>query len=221
MDNYSYYSASQVQTRPAVGLFPKVATLFVFSCLATAVGAHLGRDLPYVNPLIFLAVVIGSLFLVQAVRKIEPLNVIVLYGFNLVIGLMIAPVINYYASSQGGPALITEAMVVSGAIFSGAAAFGWATSTNLQPMRRYLVAGLFGLIAVGLLSFFFLHSAGIALAYNFAIVAIFVAFTAIDFQRIRRMYPADEYILATVAIYLDFLNIFLAVLSILGGGRRR
>jgi modulator of FtsH protease len=221
MDNYSYYSPAQVQTRPATGLFPKVATLFVFSCVATAVGAYLGRNLPFVNPLLFLAVIIGSLFLVQAVRKVEPLNVIVLYGFNLLIGVMIAPIINYYASSQGGPALITEAMVVSGAVFSGAAAFGWATSTNLQPLRRYLVAGLFGLIAIGLLSFFFLHSAGIALAYNFAIVAIVVAFTAIDFQRIRRRYPADEYIMATVAIYLDFLNIFLAVLSILGGGRRR
>ncbi|MBV9282631.1 MAG: hypothetical protein JOZ41_21345, partial [Chloroflexi bacterium] len=98
MDNSTYYSPSRVQTRPAVGLFPKVATLFVFSCLATAAGAYLGRDLPYVNPLIFLVVVIGSLFLVQAVRKIEPLNVAVLYGFNLLIGVMIAPVINYYAS---------------------------------------------------------------------------------------------------------------------------
>lgn len=221
MDNYVYYSPAQTQTRPAVGLFPKVSTLFVFSCLATAAGAYLGRGLPYVNPLIFLVVVLGSLFLVQAVRKVEPLNVIVLYGFNVVVGLMIAPIINFYASSQGGPALIAEAMVVSGAIFSGAAAFGWVTSTNLQPLSRYLVAGLFGLIAIGLLSFFFLHSAGIALAYNFAIVALFVAFTAIDFQRIRRIYAADEYILATVAIYLDFLNIFLAVLSILGGGRRR
>jgi modulator of FtsH protease len=221
MDNYTYYSPSRVEARPAAGLFPKVATLFVFSCLATAVGAYLGRNLPYVNPLIFLLVVFGSLFLLQAVRKVEPLNVIVLYGFNLLIGLMIAPLINSYASSQGGPALIGEAMVVSGAVFSGAAAYGWATSTNLQPLRRYLVAGLFGLIAIGLLSFFFLHSSGVALAYNFAIVAIFVAFTAIDFQRIRRVYPADEYVLATVTIYLDFLNIFLAVLSILGGGRRR
>jgi modulator of FtsH protease len=221
MNNYTYYSPAQAQARPSAGLFPKVATLFVFSCLATAVGAYLGRNLPFVNPLLFLVVIIGSLFLVQAVRKVEPLNVIVLYGFNLLIGVMIAPIINYYASSQGGPALTTEAMVVSAAVFSGAAAFGWATSTNLQPLRRYLVAGLFALIAIGLLSFFFLHSAGIALAYNFAIVAVFVAFTAIDFQRIRRRFPADEYIMATVAIYLDFLNIFLAVLSILGGGRRR
>ncbi len=220
MNDY-VYSPSQIRTRPAVGLFPKVATLFVFSSLATAAGAYLGRDLPYVHPLLFLAAVLGSLFLLTTVRKIEPLNVVVLYGFNLVVGLMIAPVIHHYASSAGGPQLITEAMVVSAAVFSGAAAYGWVTSTNLQPLSRYLVGALFAVIAIGLLSFFFLHSAGIALAYNFAIVGLFVLFTAIDFQRIRRLYAPDEYIMATVAIYLDFLNIFLAVLSILGGNRNR
>ena len=219
--NSSLYSPSQVRARSTTSLFPKVMTLFVFSCLATAAGAYFGRDLPYVNPIIFLVVTLGSLFVLQAVRKVEPLNVIVLYGWNVLLGLMIAPVINYYASPSGGPRLITEAMVISGAVFSGAAAFGWATSTNLQPIRRYLVAVLFGLIAIGLLAYFFLHAAGIALAYNFAIVAVFVMFTAIDFQRIRRLYTADEYIMATVAIYLDFLNIFLSVLSILGGGRRQ
>jgi modulator of FtsH protease len=220
MDQY-VYSAPRVETRPASDLFTRVATLFIFSCLATAAGAYLGRDLAYVNPLIFLVVVLGSLFLLQAVRKIEPVNVIALYAFNLVIGLMIAPVIHRYATSIGGPRLIAEAMVISGAIFSGAAAYGWATSTNLQPARRYLVAALFALIAVGLASYFFLNSAGIAMAYNFGIVGLFVAFTAIDFQRIRRVYPPEEYVLATVAIYLDFLNLFLAILSILGGGRRR
>lgn len=220
MNNYTY-ATPQARTRPAVGLLPKVTSLFVFSCLATAAGAYIGRNLPFINPLLFLVVVLGSLFALQAVRKIEPINVIALYAFNLVIGLMIAPIINYYASSQGGPQLIAEAMVVSGAVFSGAAAFGWATETNLQPLARYLVAGLFGVIAIGLLSFFFLHSAGIAMVYNWVVVALFVGFTAVDFQRIRRLYPADEYVLATVAIYLDFLNIFLAVLSILGGGRRR
>lgn len=223
MDNYYPYSSTgaQAQVRPAAGLYPKVATLFVFACVATAAGAFVGRDLHYVNPLVFLVVVFGSLFLLQAVRKTEPLNVVVLYGFTFILGVMIAPMVNYYAASKGGPQLISEAMLVSGAVFSGAAAYGWLTSTNLQPARRYLVGALFACIALGLLSLFFLHSAGIALAYNFAIVALFVGFTAIDFQRIRRLYPADEYIMATVAIYLDFLNIFLAVMSILGGGRRR
>jgi FtsH-binding integral membrane protein len=199
---------------------PRVSTLFVFACIATAAGAYLARDLG--NGAVFPTLIgfIASYIFLMVVRRREVLNVIALYAFSLMTGVWIGPVLNAYAHSAGGYQLIGQAMLISSAVFAGAASFGWFTSTNLAPLRRYLIGGLLALIAVGLLSFFFAFSSGVSLGFSLGIVVIFVGFTAIDFQRLRRNYPANEYILATVSIYLDFLNIFLAVLNILGGGRR-
>jgi FtsH-binding integral membrane protein len=66
----------------------------------------------------------------------------------------------------------------------------------------------------------------IYLIYEFAIVAIFVGFTLYDFSNIKHRFGPDDYVMATVSLYLDFINLFWAILQILmsltgAGGSRR
>ena len=80
---------------------------------------------------------------------------------------------------------------------------------------------------VGLIGLFARFSTGFSLIYSLGGAALFVGFTLYDFSNIKRRYGPNDYVIATVQLYLDFLNLFwflLRILSILsgngGGGRR-
>ncbi len=82
-----------------------------------------------------------------------------------------------------------------------------------------------GLIVVGLLGVFVHFSPGVNLLYALVGAAIFVGFTLYDFSNIKFRYGQNDYVLATVALYLDFINLFWFLVQILlslsGGGSSR
>lgn len=112
--------------------------------------------------------------------------------------------------------------------FGGMAVFGWVTKVDLSRIRNVLVGGLIFLIVFGLLSAFIPGLAVFDRILCLAGIAIFLAFTAYDTQKIKAYYAAyqgDEAMLKKASIfsalqlYLDFINLFLYLLRILG--RRR
>jgi FtsH-binding integral membrane protein len=66
---------------------------------------------------------------------------------------------------------------------------------------------------------------GFQMAISLAIVGLFVGFALYDFSNIKLRYGPNDFVIATVALYLDFLNLFMAILRILmmlaGGGNSR
>lgn len=112
--------------------------------------------------------------------------------------------------------------------FGGMAVFGWVTKVDLSRIRNVLVGGLIFLIVFGLLSAFIPGLAVFDRILCLAGIAIFLAFTAYDTQKIKAYYAAfqgDEVmlkkasIISALQLYLDFINLFLYLLRILG--RRR
>jgi FtsH-binding integral membrane protein len=83
---------------------------------------------------------------------------------------------------------------------------------------------LIGLIVVSLVNMF-LHSSGLEVLISYVTVLVFCALTASDTQRIKQMaaaMPGDNIgIYGALSLYLKFINIFLALLRIFGGGDRR
>lgn len=220
MNSITTQFAPSSQATTGTSLYSRVAVCFTFSCLATAAGAYVGRNLSGGSAIVAIIAFFGSYFLLYAVRKMEPLNIVVLFGFTFIAGLTIGPAIAQYTSVPGGARVLVEAMVLSAVVFAGSAAFGWMTSVDLQGLSRYLVGALFGLIALGLLLAFVVTSRSAEIAYDLGIAVVFIGFTALDFQRIRSRFDPSEYILATATIYLDALNLFLALLNLLSGNRR-
>lgn len=112
--------------------------------------------------------------------------------------------------------------------FGGMAIFGWVTKADLSRIRNVLVGGLIFLIVFGLLSAFM----GLEVFERLlclAGIAIFLAFTAYDTQKIKAYYAAyqgDDVMLKKASIfsalelYLDFINLFLYLLRLLGRRRR-
>jgi modulator of FtsH protease len=94
----------------------------------------------------------------------------------------------------------------------------YATGLDLRRFQGYLTLALLGLIVLGVVSIFvrFIHPE----VYAYLVLAIFTAYVLIDFARIRAGGDGATPVMLAVSIYLDALNIFLALLQIFGGRRR-
>lgn len=113
---------------------------------------------------------------------------------------------------------------ITAVYFGVMAAVGYFTSFDLSRLRNILMGGLVALLAFWLLSMFFDLAAFERIAC-FIGVAIFLAFTAYDTQKIRAYHEAFAHdgemlakasIFSALALYLDFINLFLYILRIFG-----
>ena len=103
------------------------------------------------------------------------------------------------------------------------AVYGMVTKKDLASLGSVLLMALIGIIIVSLVNVFILHSEGLELAISYLGVAIFIGFTAYDTQKIKKSVayadPSNVEVLAlsgAFQLYLDFINIFIRLLSIMG-----
>ena len=225
--NNPYYSAGQTQAG-ANTLIQRVSYLLCTTLVVTAVAAwwaaaaNLSPALTW--PLFFgtLGCVIGLSF----TRKNPALSLMLLYGLSVMEGLLMGPLLGMIARGYPyGAAVIGEAALLSAVIVAGLGTYVWISGKDFGGIGRFLIWALVGLIVVGLLGAFVHFSPGANLLYALVGAAIFVGFTLYDFSNIKLRYGQDDYVLATVALYLDFLNLFWFLVQILlslsGGGSPR
>ncbi len=105
--------------------------------------------------------------------------------------------------------------------------YGYFTKRDLTSMGSLLMMGLFGIIIASVVNFFF-HSKTLYWIISYIGIAVFLGLTAYDTQKIKALIGQENTdenqkfaLIGALALYLDFLNIFLFLLSIFGGGNRR
>jgi FtsH-binding integral membrane protein len=190
-----------------MGLVAVTAGLF-------ALGAYLGRDLPYGWGVAFYIVAFGCLIgLNVAARRSERMAVTLLFGFGVLIGLATAPTLSYYASTD--PKVVWQAGGATALFIAGFGAAGYATRGDLSALARVLFWALIGLIVFGIVTIFVQIPNG-QVIYAIAGLAIFAGLTAFDFQRLRRTQDIRAAPLLAASIFLDVLNVFLLLLSLFG-----
>jgi len=124
---------------------------------------------------------------------------------------------------------IFQAFAISALMFGAMAIYGTITRRDLTRIGTFLRMALVGLIIASIVNLFFLNDT-MFMIINYAGVLIFVGLTAYDTQRIKNMLAeaneanAEEAIkkisvIGALILYLDFINIFLKILAIIG--RRR
>ena len=86
-------------------------------------------------------------------------------------------------------------------------------------MSGFLMTGLIIVVVGGLLNLFFFQSPLMHFAMSGVCVFLFSGFILYDTSNILRNYSTDDYVMATLALYLDILNLFTALLSLLGMSR--
>ncbi len=122
---------------------------------------------------------------------------------------------------------IADAFFVTAGTFGLMSAYGYTTKTDLTTVGNLCFMGLLGIILASFANFL-IHSAPMDLIISYAGVLVFVGLTAYDTQKIKAMnVPADEgtdeetkdAISGALALYLDFINLFLDMLKITGKRR--
>ncbi|HLG73127.1 MAG TPA: Bax inhibitor-1/YccA family protein [Chloroflexota bacterium] len=200
-----------------------LAFAFVFTCFGVAIGSRLG-------PGSYLIGVIGSLVLVfalMALREKSPINLILLYAFATFEGLLIGPLLDAFLA-QGMGNIVLNAAAGTAGITAVAGMYGYTTKRDLSGIGGILFVGLIGIIITSLIGLF-LHLPALYVIISMAVVAVFSGFIVYDMNRLARTKFATEgdAIMFAVGLYLDMVNIFVALLQLLsifggggGGGRR-
>lgn len=200
-------------------LLSRVSFLTIYAVAFTALGSAVLWAVP--NVALAWVGIIGALvmlFVCQAVARKYPLNLAALAVFAFLEGLAIAPILMRYARVEG-PLVIVQAALLSVVIFAMVGTLGYTAQRSYANWLPWLLGGLFALIIVGIVFWFVTASPQMYWLYSVGGCLLFVAFTFVDFTRIRHDYEADDYIPATIAIYLDLINLFLFILRLLGGRR--
>ena len=179
----------------------------------------------YSGPLtiILLLGTLGMVFFLSfRINRLQPSTALVLFMvYAGALGLVLSSVFIQYTASS-----ITQTFFVSAASFGALSLYGYTTQRDLSPIGSFLVMGVFGLILAMLVQMF-LQSPGLSFAISVIGVLIFAGLTAWDTQRIKEMYSAQDdgtiagrkAVMGALALYLDFINLFLFLLRFMGNRR--
>lgn len=201
----------------------KVYLSFFFSLIASVVGSVVGLQpqfLRYVaqSRILFFIGTLVALFAAYGLRRVPGLNFIALFGFTFLSGMSIAPLLAYYLG-MGEGILIKEAFVLTTITFGGLSVYVFVTKKDFSYLGGALFIGLFALIGVGLVFMFFGPSQGVYTIFCAFGAILFCGFILYDTSRMMREWQNNDYIAFAIELYLDFLNLFLYILRLLGSSR--
>jgi len=195
----SYQAGTLVRTgEERATLVRRTYSLVLVSVLVTMVGASFGLSQPQ---------------LMAAVAQ-HPFGLVLL--FNFVMGVIISPALFIYGRTQ--PGLIGQAAVLTIGAFGILTLYAFVSRRDFSAWGSFLMVGLWVLIGTMLLNFFF-QNVVVDLWLASVAVLLFSGLLVFDTWRLRNYYGPDEYVGAAVQIYLDLLNMFMAILRVMGNRR--
>jgi uncharacterized protein len=166
---------------------------------------------------------LGLVFLISwRINSLQPSTAFTLFMvYAALLGLMLSSVFLTYTGGS-----ITRVFFISAASFGALSLYGYTTQRDLSPIGAFLIMGLIGLV-IAMVVNIFLKSSGLDFVISAAGVLIFAGLTAWDTQKIKEMYdPNDDgtitgrkSVMGALTLYLDFINLFLFLLRLLGDRR--
>ena len=179
-----------------------------------ALGAYAGRNLSEALGWIWFIAALGCLFAMNfTARRSIPATSLLLGAFGVLIGLAMAPLLAYYATTD--PAILWEAGGATALFIAGFGTAGYLIRRDLTALARVAFFALLALIVFGIV-LIFVHIPQGSLIYALLGLVIFAALTMFDFQRLRRSKDIASAPLMAASIFLDILNVFLFFLRIFG-----
>jgi FtsH-binding integral membrane protein len=178
------------------------------------------------NQIIFFGLIIGELILVftisARVHKMQASTATSLFVLYAALnGATLSAIFLIYTRSS-----ITSTFFICAATFVVSSIYGMATKRDLTSMGQFMFMGLIGIVIASVVNLF-IRSSGVSLIVSYIGVIVFVGLTAYDTQKLRTMALSQPdgldagtirkgAILGALTLYLDFINLFLMLLRILG-----
>jgi modulator of FtsH protease len=199
--------------------------LLALSMVPTVLGAWIGVETgiaramsPGVGLIVFMAGAFGFMFAIEKTKN-SAAGVPVLLAFTFFMGLMLSRMLGVVLGMSNGASLVMTAFGGTGAVFLGMASLSSVIKRDLSAMSKWLFIGAIVLLVAGLANFF-IQSSALMMTLSVLAIGIFSAFILHDLKRVKDGYE-DNYISATLGVYLSLYNVFSALLALLGlgGGR--
>jgi len=216
-ENASAYTSNIKSDTQIVSFVKETYKLFAASMMAGAVGAYVGVPMAgtiaaYFLPLFILE--IGLLIGLHFVKHKPGINLMVMFGFVFMTGLMLAPLLSYTLGMSGGGAIIGNAFAMTSLIFGAMSFYAIKTTKDFSGYGKPLMIALVVIIVFSIINIF-LGSPLMSIIISGVVVLLFSVLIVYDTQNIiKGAYetPID----GAIALYLDFLNIFTALLHLFG-----
>jgi hypothetical protein len=178
-----------------------------------------------VNRWVYIGLLLAQFGLVVALsamvqRLSAPAAGALFLGYSALTGATLSVILLVYSTATVG-----VAFAVTAGTFAAMSVYGTVTKRDLTSWRSFLFMGLIGIVIAGLVNLF-LRSAMMDFVLSCAAVVVFTGLTAYDTQKLREFARAGGAAVAAapisgaLSLYLDFINLFLAILRLLGGRRR-
>lgn len=180
------------------------------------------------NRALFWGIVIAEFALVFIIAgRISRLSLtaatLLFIAYSVLNGVMLSSIFIVYTMTS-----IASVFFITAGTFAVMAAIGYFTKADLSSLGKILMMALIGLILATVVNVFFIKSGGFSLICSYVGVLLFTGLTAYDSQKIKMMLvEADDVsseaqklaLLGSLTLYLDFINLFIYLLRILGNTR--
>jgi modulator of FtsH protease len=200
--------------------------LLALSLVPTVLGAWLGVATGITQALtggmgliVFLGGAFGFIYAIEKTKN-SAAGVPVLLGFTFFMGLMLSRMIAMVLGFKNGPELVMTAFGGTAGVFFVMASLSSVIKRDLSGMGKWLFVGALAIMVGGIINVFVGSTAGM-MAISVAAIGVFSAYMLYDLKRIVDG-GETNYISATLALYLDIVNVFQSLLALLGifGGER-
>jgi len=199
-------------------LLTAAAALWVVSSTAMQQLIFGNRAMPWILMLVELGLVMFLSFRITRMSAGAAAGTFL--AFSLLNGLTLSVIFFVYTQGQ-----IFQAFATAAGMFGAMSIYGMVTKRDLTSWGSFFFMGLIGIVICSIINIF-LHSSALAFAVSFIGVFVFLGLTAYDTQKLKRYATSPELrenlaIIGALALYLDFINLFLMLLRLFGGGNRR
>lgn len=212
--------------------FTQTYTWMFLALILSAVSAFFVANNPALLKLIILnrvvfygllIVEIGFVFVISAfINKMSVATALLsLFAYAIINGATLSVIFVVFSLSTIGIAFITSA-----SIYGIMALYGTFTKSNLSPLGSFCLFALLGGLVISFINIVILHSSTLNLITSLAFVLIFAGLTAFDHQKLKEIVLQSQNasksditklsIYGALQLYLDFINLFLNILSLFG-----
>ncbi|EXJ11376.1 MULTISPECIES: Bax inhibitor-1/YccA family protein [Nitrincola] len=141
------------------------------------------------------------------------------FAFTGLLGFGLGPLLNHYLAMQGGGQIVVTALGMTGLTFVGLSAYVMTSKRDFSFMGGFLATGaivmLIAMVALLVLPLFGIHMPALHLAFSALVVLLMAGFILYDTSNIINGHY-QNYIMATVSLYLSIYNLFVHLLHLVG-----
>lgn len=210
-----YLNQAMATTSPGQKVLRNTYLLLAMTLLFSSAVAGLSMAYNWPHPGIIITLVgyFGLLFLVEK-TKTSAMGIVSVFALTGFMGLTLGPIVNHYLKLPNGVELVAMALGATGLIFVGMSAWVLATGKELSGWGKSLTIGILMAFVLSLGAYFF-ELPALSLAVSGMFILLMSGLIAYQTSAIIHG-GEDNYISATVTLFVSIYNLFLSLLQIFG-----